>query len=207
MAGRFLKSLPFVGDIVGGGLELMDPTEPLQKNIKDAVVIGGGGLLASAATGGLDAIPSLANFAVDLAGMATNNKDIIALGEKLDYIDPQSYLQFAADASHYGKGIAINQNTRFAKVGALNPELIKQQQQVQTTATPAPTAYETGSDNPKTGIEQAPMEGGGQEAPNPLTSVQQRISITPDTIDAIEQALEQMRFVNQIADLYAQKAS
>lgn len=206
LAGRFIKSIPFIGDVAAAGLELADPTEPLQKNIKDAVIIGGGGLAASLATGGLDAVPSLANLAVDLAGQVTNNKNIQQLGQKLDYIDPTSYLQYASDASHYGKGIAINQDTRYAKVGALNPEIVRRQQQLQRAANPAPTAYATGSDNPKIGLEQAPMEGGGQEAPNPLTSVQRRIAITPDTIDAIEQALEQMNFANQIAAMYSNKA-
>ena len=38
LAGRFIKSLPVVGDIAAGGMELMDPMEPLQKNIKDALM-------------------------------------------------------------------------------------------------------------------------------------------------------------------------
>lgn len=185
----------------------MDPTESLTKNIKDAAIIGGGGFVTSLATGGLDAVPSLANLAVDLAGAATGNKQIIALGQKLDYVDPLSYLQAASDKAHYGKSFGLNMDTRMAQVAALNPDLISRQQQAQVSAKPAPTAYETGSDNPKIGVEQAPLRGGGQEAPNPLTSAKQRIAITPDTIDQLEAALEQMAFVNQIAGLYAQSAA
>lgn len=207
LAGRFLKSLPFVGDIAGAGFELMDPTESLTKNIKDAAIIGGGGFIGSLATGGLDAVPSLANLAVDLAGAATGNKQIVALGQRLDYVDPLSYLQAASDKVHYGKSLGLNLDNRMARVAALNPELVKRQQQAQKAARPAPTAYETGSDNPKIGVEQAPLRGGGQEAPNPLTSVKQRIAITPDTIDQLEAALEQMAFVNQVAGMYAKSAA
>jgi len=199
---RLLRSLPFVGDIVGAGLELMDPSEAIDKNIKDALIIGGGGLLTSAATGGLDAIPSLANFAVDAAAMVTGNKDLQKLGEKLDYVDPVSYMQYMSDAAHYGKGISLSTEQRYAAIEALNASRTRNQQRTQTAARPAPTAFQTGSDNPKTGTETAPLQGGGQDAVSPLTSANLRVSITPDTIDEIEAAVRNYAVVKDLTARY-----
>lgn len=199
---RFIRALPFVGDIAAGGLEIMDPTESIQKNIKDALIIGGGGFAASLATGGLDAVPSLANFAVDAAASVTGNKDLKKLGDKLDYVDPTSYLQYVSDAAHYGKGISISTDQRFARLDAMNSEQIRRQQQTQASARPAPTAFETGSDNPKIGIETAPLRGGGQDAVSPLTSANLRVSITPDTIDEIEAAVQNLSIVKGMTARY-----
>ena len=199
---RVIRALPFIGDIAGAGLELMDPTESAQKNIKDALILGGGGLAASFATGGLDAVPSLANFAVDAAASVTGSKDLKKLGDKLDYVDPMSYLQYVSDAAHYGKGLSISTDQRLAKVDVLNSERIRRQQQTQTAARPAPTAFETGSDNPKIGIETAPLRGGGQDAVSPLTSANLRVSITPDTIDEIEAAVQNLVIVKDMTARY-----
>ena len=204
---KVIRALPFIGDIAGFGMELADPTEAIDKNIKDALIIGGGGLLASLATGGLDAVPSLANFAVDAAASVTGNKDLKKLGEKLDYVDPTSYLQFASDAAHYGKGINLETDKRFAQIDALNARKIRHQQQTQAAARPAPTAFETGSDNPKIGIESAPMRGGGQDAVNPLTSATLRVSITPDTIDEIEAMVKNLSIVNDVTARYLSGAA
>ena len=204
---KALRAIPFVGDIAGFGLELADPSEAFDKNIKDALIIGGGGLLASFATGGLDAVPTLANFAVDADAAVTGNKDLKKLGQKLDYVDPTSYLQFASDAAHYGKGINLETDKRFAQIDALNAKKIRHQQQAQAAARPAPTAFETGSDNPKIGLESAPMRGGGQEAASSLTSAGLRVSITPDTIDEIEAAVKNLAIVNDVAARYAMGAA
>ena len=199
---RFVRALPFIGDIAGAGLELMDPSESIQKNIKDALIIGGGGFAASLATGGLDAVPSLANFAVDAAAAATGNKDLKKLGQQLDYVDPTSYLQYASDAAHYGKGLSIETDKRYAQLDAMNAQRIRHQQQTQIAARPAPTAFETGSDNQKIGIEGAPLRGGGQEAVSPLTSANLRVSITPDTIDQIEAMVKNLSVVNDVTSRY-----
>ncbi len=199
---RLLRSLPFVGDIVGAGLELMDPSEAIDKNIKDALIIGGGGLLTSAATGGLDAIPSLANFAVDAAAMVTGNKALEKLGDQLDYVDPTSYLQYASDALQYGKGISLSTNQRYAAIEALNAKRTREQQKTQIAARPAPTAFQNGSDNPKIGNEMAPLQGGGQDAVSPLTSANLRVSITPDTIDQIEEAVRNYAVVKDLTNRY-----
>ena len=64
---RFLKVLPFIGDAINVGAYLADSSEPsLEQKIRNAIIIGGGGALASLATGGLDAIPAVIEFAGDV---------------------------------------------------------------------------------------------------------------------------------------------
>ena len=60
---KFMRSLPLVGDIYNVGYYLADPNEPsLEQRIRNAVIIGGGGALASLLTGGVDAYPAMAEF-------------------------------------------------------------------------------------------------------------------------------------------------
>lgn len=57
------KFIPFLGDLYQGYVEVTNPTEPkLGQRLLNAAVVGGGGALASAATGGIDqyiAIPDI----------------------------------------------------------------------------------------------------------------------------------------------------
>lgn len=64
---KILNATPFLGDAYVVGSELFNPDEPdpLQR-IRNAVIVGGGGLAASALTGGLDAIPQ----GLELLGIA-----------------------------------------------------------------------------------------------------------------------------------------
>ena len=63
---RFLKALPYVGDLINFGAYLVDSNEPSpEQRLRNALIIGGGGALASLATGGLDAIPALMELAGD----------------------------------------------------------------------------------------------------------------------------------------------
>ena len=60
---RFFKSLPLVGDLYNVGYYLADPAEPsLEQRVRNAVLIGGGGALASLLTGGADAYPAVAEL-------------------------------------------------------------------------------------------------------------------------------------------------
>ena len=56
---RIASKLPLVGDVYTIASELTDPDEPSpEQRIRNAVIAGGGGLLASALTSGADAIPA-----------------------------------------------------------------------------------------------------------------------------------------------------
>ena len=56
---RIASKLPLVGDVYTIASELIDPDEPSPEQlVRNAVIVGGGGLLASALTSGTDAIPA-----------------------------------------------------------------------------------------------------------------------------------------------------
>ena len=60
------KTVPILGDVMNYGTELLDPSEPSQRQRElNALLVGGGGALASVLTGGLDAIPVIAEIAHD----------------------------------------------------------------------------------------------------------------------------------------------
>ena len=64
---KFSRSLPILGDLYNVGYYLFDPDEPsLEQRIRNSVIIGGGGALASLATSGLDAIPVVMQTAGEL---------------------------------------------------------------------------------------------------------------------------------------------
>lgn len=66
LAGKFLKQVPFAGDIVVGFSELYNPAEAdAYQRVLNALLVGGGGALASAASGGLDFIPGIAGVVAD----------------------------------------------------------------------------------------------------------------------------------------------
>lgn len=95
------KFIPLAGDLYQGYVELTNPTEPrLGQRVLNAAVVGGGGALASAATGGIDqylAIP-------DIAG---------TVGESLDLAENPDYDKAAAlNIEHYLREAAY-------KLGAL----------------------------------------------------------------------------------------
>jgi len=57
---RFASKLPFIGDVYTIVSELTDPDEPsLEQRVRNAVIVGGGGLAASALTAGADAVPAV----------------------------------------------------------------------------------------------------------------------------------------------------
>lgn len=70
------KFIPLLGDLYQGYVELTNPTEPkLGQKLLNAAVIGGGGALASAATGGIDqylAFPDIIGTAGKGLGLPEN---------------------------------------------------------------------------------------------------------------------------------------
>lgn len=65
---RLARGIPFIGDLIGIGLELNNPdASPDQRNV-NAGVIGGAGLLSSVATGGLDFIPQVVDTVNSMIG-------------------------------------------------------------------------------------------------------------------------------------------
>tara|TARA_R100000005_G_C4955623_1_gene174287 strand:- start:144 stop:617 length:474 start_codon:yes stop_codon:yes gene_type:complete len=57
---KIIKAVPYVGDVVNFGGELMNPNEPdPRQKVSNALSVGLGGAMASTATGGLDFIPAV----------------------------------------------------------------------------------------------------------------------------------------------------
>lgn len=66
LAGKFLKAVPFAGDIAGGIGEMYNPAEAdAYQRALNAILVGGGGALASAATWGFDFIPAIVGAVAD----------------------------------------------------------------------------------------------------------------------------------------------
>jgi hypothetical protein len=69
IAGQVFRGVPLVGDAFAVGAELFNPAEPdLGQRARNAVVVGGGGLAASALTGGVDAIPQVIDLITEFSG-------------------------------------------------------------------------------------------------------------------------------------------
>lgn len=66
---RFAKAVPFLGDALAIGAELVNPQErSIPQRVINAAVVGGGGMATSAVTGGLDAIPQFVQLANEYMG-------------------------------------------------------------------------------------------------------------------------------------------
>jgi hypothetical protein len=69
VAGQIFQKVPLIGDALAVGAELFNPKEPsLRQRAQNAAIVGGGGLAASAATGGLDAIPQIIDLVTEFTG-------------------------------------------------------------------------------------------------------------------------------------------
>ena len=64
----FARALPFVGDLIGAGLELSDPDASPNQRLVNAGITTGGGILSSIATGGLDLIPQVVDTVNQMIG-------------------------------------------------------------------------------------------------------------------------------------------
>ena len=91
------KTIPLAGDAINVGVELNDPAEPSrQQRELNALLVGGGGALASALSGGLDFIPvamELGQSTAQEAGVIPEEKvNVGALLNVENYLRELSYL-------------------------------------------------------------------------------------------------------------------
>lgn len=65
---RLARGIPFIGDLIGMGFDLANPDASPMQRVVNAGLTGGGGILATMATGGLDFIPQVVDTVNDLTG-------------------------------------------------------------------------------------------------------------------------------------------
>ncbi len=101
------KTIPIIGDAMNYGTELVDPSEPSRRQRElNALLVGGGGALASVLTGGMDAIPvgiEVAHHQLVNAGVTPEEE--INVGKLLNvenYLRELSYL--------VGKGLGYDRD-------------------------------------------------------------------------------------------------
>jgi len=101
------KTIPLAGDAFNVGVELSNPLEPSRRQRElNALLVGGGGALASVLTGGWDLAPSLMDVghsAAQEAGIIPEEKvNVGALLNVENYLRELSYL--------LGKGLGYGRN-------------------------------------------------------------------------------------------------
>ena len=117
---RFFRSLPILGDIYNVGAYLTDSDEPsLEQRIRNAAIIGGGGALASMLTGGVDAIPAVAE-ALGIVGENLNfpKTPLDPVFQAAPVLNVENYLQEYAYSMDPNKEIPEGEDRlrRFKKV-------------------------------------------------------------------------------------------
>jgi hypothetical protein len=197
---KVVKAVPFLGDVINVGGAFLDPKENLRKNALDALLVGGGGALTSAATAGIDAIPALANLVVSNLPRKNYPTDIRkALNDAeyaLHHADVANWLQSGADQLYYKKTFGVSPDAREKNLAAyLNPAKLRDAQQTQQVAQPAPTGSNTGVDAPK-----QPNTGTvGDTSQNlPGSYSQLRFAVTPDNVDQITEVTELLRVIKSM---------
>ena len=117
---RILRVVPYVGDAINFGGELMNPNEPeLEQRISNALAVGLGGAMTSTAVGGLDFIPAVMQVAGELGekyGYPSTPLD--PLFEAAPAFNPENYLREASYAinPNLEMPVADDKLERFRKV-------------------------------------------------------------------------------------------
>ena len=118
LAGKFMKSLPFLGDAAGVAMELTDPNEPdMGQRMMNAGVVGLGEIGASALSGGLDFVPDVLELGTAL-GIEAGDPIINRLQKISPLINPEHYLRML---SYGGDHKPTRDHLERAKEAALTP--------------------------------------------------------------------------------------
>ena len=212
---KAVRAIPLVGDVVAAGLEFTDTQEPVRKNALDALIVGGGGALTSAATAGLDFIPQVGAAVLNTTNPLAQTflrrtgeesklrKAINDATYAINYADPTNWLTAASDKIYYGKDFGIQPGARSqqiaAHVAAQNAGSTRVAQREQKTNLPVSSTSQTGSDTPKQPNAPASTSGSTTNESAPLTnSPQLRVSITPENLNAVELAVNNYRIMSAV---------
>ena len=213
--GKVVRAIPLVGDVLAAGSQFADPEEPIRKNALDALLVGGGGSLTSLATGGLDFIPQIASTVLNSGNPVAKvflqrtgqegkiRKAINDATYAINYADPTNWLTAASDKIYYGKDFGIQPGARSQQIAAhaaaQNASRTRVAQREQKTNLPVSTTSQTGSDTPKQPNAPASTSGSTTNESAPLTnSPQLRVSITPENLKYVEEAVNNYRIMSAV---------
>ena len=88
----FARALPFVGDLIGAGLELSDPDASPNQRLVNAGITAGGGILSSIATGGLDLVPQVVDTVNQMIGGPKGPEKLRQMQACATVANPDRYL-------------------------------------------------------------------------------------------------------------------
>jgi|TARA_R100000081_G_scaffold83438_1_gene51494 hypothetical protein len=118
LAGKFMKSIPYIGDAIGVVQELTNPYESdLGQKMMNAGIVGLGEVGASVLTGGLDAVPDALELATAL-GYEADDPIINRLQKIAPLIQPEHYLRLL---SYGGKHAPTEAYLEQARKDSLTP--------------------------------------------------------------------------------------
>jgi len=92
----FLEALPVIGDAIAVATELANPKASPEQRFVNAGIVGGGGLLVSAATRGLDFIPQAVDFVNDLRGGPKGPEKLRQMQACATFTNPDKHLRALA---------------------------------------------------------------------------------------------------------------
>jgi hypothetical protein len=111
---RFAKAVPFLGDALAVGAELINPREPrIGQRVVNAAVVGGGGMATSAVTAGLDAIPQFVQLANEYTGGPVGPQKLRQLQSCAPALNAEEHLRELSTRAASGQGSGFY-GTRFA---------------------------------------------------------------------------------------------
>ena len=112
LAGKFMKSIPYIGDAIGVVQELTNPHESdLGQKMMNAGIVGLGEVGASVLTGGLDFVPDALEIATAL-GYEADDPVINRLQKIAPLIQPEHYLRLLSYGGKHAPTEALLEQAR-----------------------------------------------------------------------------------------------
>ena len=116
---RFAKAVPFLGDALAVGAELVNPQEPsIPQRVINAAVVGGGGAATSAATLGLDAVPQFVQLANEYMGGPRGPEKLRQMQACAPALNAEEHLRELSTQVGSGRGSGFYANRFAGSLGA-----------------------------------------------------------------------------------------
>ena len=116
---RFARAVPFLGDALAVGAELVNPQEPsIPQRVLNAAVVGGGGMATSAVTAGLDAIPQFVQLANEYTGGPVGPQKLRQMQACAPALNAEEHLRELSTRAGSGRGSGFYANRFAGSLGA-----------------------------------------------------------------------------------------